>query len=1312
VAFRSILVRGRSLHATPARRRTLHVAGVVAVAAVALTIAGSQMAFGAGQSNGLTKTEWQAAVAQAPHRGRGCFRVSYPSVTWQPATCKVAPAIPFKPAASSLPQKGAPTMTVGNGVDYTAQVTGTISSATGSFDGVSPSTTETGQFGGTGTQIATTYSLQLNTEFFHGSPACATASVPATCLGWQQFIYDSYDNIIFMQYWLITYGAAACPAGWFKYSPDCYTNSTATTFTPGLITAPDLATTQLTGSAVSGGTDAVTLSFGGHAVMVSNSDSKIDLAPAWNTTEFNVFGDGGGGEANFGAGTTFESQTSLVDGSLTAPSCVVAGYTAETNNLTRTATPAIGTQASPTIVFKQTNASPTTASCATAAGTSKTAPTPPTNLHETAKTHTSVSLAWTAPASTGGTAIGHYLVYKTGTLVATLGTTLTDTVTGLSPGTTYHFTVKAENGVSTSAASNSAAVTTTAVAPTPPRNLHETASTSTSVSLAWTAPASTGGTAVQHYLVYKTGTLVATLGTTRTDTVTGLTSKTTYHFSVKAENGVSTSVASNTLQVTTTAVAPTPPTNLHETAKTHTSVSLAWTAPASTGGTAIGHYLVDKTGTLVATLGTTLTDTVTGLSPGTTYHFSVKAENGVSTSVASNTVAVTTTAVAPTPPRNLHETAKTHTSVSLAWTAPASTGGTAVAHYLLYETGTLVATLGTTRTDTVTGLTSATTYHFSVKAENGVSTSVASNTVAVTTTAVAPTPPTNLHETAKTHTSVSLAWTAPSSTGGSAIVHYLVDKTGALVATLGTTLTHTVGGLSAGTTYHFSVKAENGVSTSAASNTVAVTTTKTAPSAPRNLHETSKTSTSVSLAWTAPSSTEGTAVAHYLLYKTGTLLSTLGTTRTHTVTGLTTTTTYHFTVKAENGTGTSGASNTLSVSLASTHGGGTTPTPTPTVTTTRIYGTTADATAAKELEHQFTPTHGDCPGGSVVLATDANYPDALASQYLAADLGTGTLLTPTSSLSAVTEAALRDEGITHVYVVGGPFAVSTAVVGTIQGLTAYDCGGVSARGQTITVTRIFGQTEYGTAETIAKFVGAAFARSADFSGAFAGTNATGGDGAFNDTAGKASASAASGALRTAIVATGQGFQDAEAASVTSYDEHFPVLLTTPGSLSTQAKTAIKSLGITQVIVMGGPLAVSDTVVTSLEGLGVSVLRIAGKDYTDTAVQLADFEVSSSGLGWRGVSGLTVARGDFYSDGLAGAVVAAGDGFSNTHSAEPLLLTESPTTVGSYLTAFLTSAGSATGIEHDDVRASSLTLLGGPLAVATSAKTAMVTDLGG
>ncbi len=379
-------------------------------------------------------------------------------------------------------------------------------------------------------------------------------------------------------------------------------------------------------------------------------------------------------------------------------------------------------------------------------------------------------------------------------------------------------------------------------------------------------------------------------------------------------------------------------------------------------------------------------------------------------------------------------------------------------------------------------------------------------------------------------------------------------------------------------------------------------------------------------------------------------------------------------------------------------------------TAARIAGSTADATAATELAHQFPTGAGTCPGSaSVVLVRDSSFPDALASQYLASFLGTGTLLTPTGHLSSVTETAIRDEGIARVYIVGGILAVSTAVARAIGSLPAYRCGGTVARGTTVQVTRIAGRTAYATAQAVAAFVGPGFVGRVDAGGAYGGVNPAGGTGAFNTTAGTGSPAAATGTQRSAIVVTGASFQDAESASVISYAEHLPIVLTDPVSLSPQAAATITALGIRQVIVMGGPLAVSDAVVTQLEDLGVSVLRVAGTDYTGTAVEAADFELSTSGLGWTAGSGFVVARGNGYADGLAGALVAAGAGTVHVHGPEPLLLTETPVSVGPSLRGFLAEAGS--GSLRGGHAVTTLTVLGGQLAVTTAAVRTMLSALG-
>ena len=113
----------------------------------------------------------------------------------------------------------------------------------------------------------------------------------------------------------------------------------------------------------------------------------------------------------------------------------------------------------------------TSAATATVTATPVTTPGAPTGLAATATGPSQIDLAWTAPASTGGSAITGYKIEVSpdgsswSDLVA--DTASTDTAyahTGLAPATTRHYRVSAINAVGTSDASD----TTTPPPPPPP----------------------------------------------------------------------------------------------------------------------------------------------------------------------------------------------------------------------------------------------------------------------------------------------------------------------------------------------------------------------------------------------------------------------------------------------------------------------------------------------------------------------------------------------------------------------------------------------------------------------------------------------------------------------------------------------------------------------------------------------------------------------------------------------------------------------------------------------------------------------------
>lgn len=181
-----------------------------------------------------------------------------------------------------------------------------------------------------------------------------------------------------------------------------------------------------------------------------------------------------------------------------------------------------------------------------------------------------------------------------------------------------------------------------------------------------------------------------------------------------------------------------------------------------------------------------------------------------------------------------------------------------------------------------------------------------------------PAAPANLATTSKTATTISLAWTA--STDNIAVAGYDIYNGTTLIGSAVNTTVYTVTGLSASTTYNFTVKAKDTVANiSAASNVLSETTSPPdteAPTAPINLVSTAVAAATVSLTWTA--STDNVAVAGYDIYKGTTLVGSTSNTTVYTVTGLTASTTYNFTVKAKDASANiSAASNVLNVATVS-----------------------------------------------------------------------------------------------------------------------------------------------------------------------------------------------------------------------------------------------------------------------------------------------------------------------------------------------------------------------------------------------------------
>jgi chitodextrinase len=284
-----------------------------------------------------------------------------------------------------------------------------------------------------------------------------------------------------------------------------------------------------------------------------------------------------------------------------------------------------------------------------AASSDITVPSAPANLAGTATSSTQINLNWTASTDNIGVT-GYRIERCTGsscTNFAQLATSSSPTFsnTGLLPGTTYGYRVRAADAAGNlSNYSNTVAITTLTGAdttpPSAPSGLVATASSTTQIGLTWTA--STDNIAVTGYRIERCSgsscTSFAQIATTTGATTfanSGLTASTAYRYRVRATDAAGNlSAYSNIASATTPAVSdttlPSAPSNLVATASSSSQIGLTWTA--STDNVGVTGYRVERCSgascSSFAQVGTTTGATTfanSGLTASTSYSYRVRA---------------------------------------------------------------------------------------------------------------------------------------------------------------------------------------------------------------------------------------------------------------------------------------------------------------------------------------------------------------------------------------------------------------------------------------------------------------------------------------------------------------------------------------------------------------------------------------------------------------------------------------------------------------------------------------------------------------
>jgi len=388
-------------------------------------------------------------------------------------------------------------------------------------------------------------------------------------------------------------------------------------------------------------------------------------------------------------------------------------------------------------------------------------------------------------------------------------------LSGLSSNTTYHFAVVSTNAYGQTSTSSDQTFTTASSpsAPTVVTNSPSSVATS-SATINGSISATGGSNATQSGFAYGTSATLATVTATSTlgsqsgtasfsQNLTGLSASTTYYVRAYATNPTGTGYG--TIQSFMTGTNPPVISSIASSTATATS-TITWTTDQSSNSEVV-YGLTTSYGSASSSASLVITHSIglSGLSAGTTYHFEVASMNGSGQTATSSDQTFTTATNAPTI-SNISSGTPTTTAATVTWTTDQSSNSEVVyGTTTAYGSASSSASLVTSHSISLSGLSSNTTYHYAVVSANAYSQTSSSTDQTLTTASSSsdtqpPTTPTNLVATPASPTEIDLSWTA--STDNVGVVGYKIFRDGTQVATDTSGTTYADTGLSAPSTYH------------------------------------------------------------------------------------------------------------------------------------------------------------------------------------------------------------------------------------------------------------------------------------------------------------------------------------------------------------------------------------------------------------------------------------------------------------------------------------------------------------------------------
>ena len=406
------------------------------------------------------------------------------------------------------------------------------------------------------------------------------------------------------------------------------------------------------------------------------------------------------------------------------------------------------------------------------------------------------------------------------TLNSSMATSHAQSITGLSPGTTYNYRVKSRDAAGNLATSGNYTFTTSDTTSPVISNVASTGISGTGATITWTTNEASD-TQIEYGASFAYGsstTLDPSMVTSHSQSMTGLSPGTTYYYRVKSRDAAGNLATSGNYTFRTLDTTGPVISNVASSGISGTGATITWTTNEA-GDTQIDYGTTTSYGsstTLNSGMVTSHSQGLSGLTSGTTYHYRVKSRDAAGNLATSGDYTFTTSDTTAPVISSVASSGISDTGATITWTTNEASDsqvdyGTTTSYG---SSTTLNSSMVTSHSQALSGLTSGTTYHYRVKSRDAAGNLTTSGDYSFATTQAPDSSVpviSGVASTSITASGATIVWTTNETCdtqveyGTTAAYGNLTPLNTGLV----TTHTQSLGGLPANTPHHFRVRSRD-----------------------------------------------------------------------------------------------------------------------------------------------------------------------------------------------------------------------------------------------------------------------------------------------------------------------------------------------------------------------------------------------------------------------------------------------------------------------------------------------------------------------